>query len=153
MVVKLSHAAPLTVLSIYLLILLISSLTQLCSLEALCFVFFLTFILGQWHYCFFRIIGFTSLDSSCVFLLFNCLWMLPTPVSSWVTSRTSWGSIKAEYRPWWWRYRWGSSRAVMFLTELSIWRRLWLERFTCRNIEKRSVLKRFIKTERSKNNI
>lgn len=77
--------------------------------------------------------------------------MLPTSVSSRVSSWTSWGSVKAEYRPRWWRYRWGSSWAVMFLIESSIWRRLWLDKFTCRDKEKRSFLKRFTQTGRSKN--
>lgn len=63
--------------------------------------------------------------------------MLPTSVSSWVNCWISWGRVKAVNRPWWWRYRWGSSRAVMFLTESSIWGRLWLDKFTCGVKEKK----------------
>lgn len=65
--------------------------------------------------------------------------MLPTSVSSWVSCWTSWGSTKAENRPWWWRYRWGSSRAVRFLIDSSIWGRLWLDKFTCRDKEKQDL--------------
>lgn len=73
--------------------------------------------------------------------------MLPTSVSSWVSSWTSWGSTKAENRPRWWRYRWGSSRAVRFLIDSSIWGRLWLDKFTCRDKEKEDLfLKRFTET-------
>lgn len=97
-----------------------------------------------------HIIGFTSLESFCVSLLFSCPWMLPTSFSSWLSSWSSWGSVRAEYRPWWWRYRWGSSRAVMFLIESSMWGRLWPDKFTCRDKEKRSVLKRFTQLDEAR---